>query len=1420
MKHRFLQKILAVLVSCSMILSNLTVAEAGIVDIIGEAEIMDVSDEMQEMIEEYVEKEEGIAVDAQHFPDAQFRLYISKEMDVDHDGKLSKEERKISSLSVPSMEIEELTGIEYFADLKELDCSKNPIRFFDVSANIALEKLDCSGMENRKLDLSVNTNLKELNIGENMELDDVNLTGLASLEKLDCSLIFLDSLDLSTLGNLSELICRQAGFETLIFPSDSKLCVLDLQRTFLGNVDLASQTNLEELNLQDTILNTLDISRMVNLKRLNCQECVLSYINISPQNRLEELTAGGIVYYAEGSWIDFRKFSGFSEDHFRVVTNGNLTDGILTAVEKGPAVYEFDIPVGEGYQQVSVQIEFGNGINEEMIPDVNFRKYVMEYCDIDGDGCVTEEDLPFVYGLSLGGLEIKDLTGIEYFPNLQYLYCENNQISQLDLSKNQNLIELSIYGNQLKSLDLSGLRDLSYLDCRFNNLDLSKVKLPSSIDLNYTAPQKSYKNIQIKDGYLPFSLLDGYVYDPNSQFLEIEGGTLSSDKKGILLNQTVGQQEICIALSQFNSENVIGICTVKVNSINTVSIVAAPKLLKISSTYRNRIYWGNVKNASGYRVYRKKEGTSSWTIIANTSAAADQYADNNAVPGQTYIYTVRAKTVLNGKTKWSDYDRKGLKAKASIGTPVLESAKATSYDKIQMTWKAVSGATAYRVYRKVTGGKWSSIAYLGSSVRSYTDTKAVPGVPYTYTVRACRKIDGKNYYGGYNAKGVSAVTKLSGGYLVSTSTKNGKQTILWKKVNGASGYQLQYASSASGTFRTLKYVKSPAVSYTYSVSTKTAGRYYRVRAYRVVDKSGKKVYGAFSSVKSKKEIEGSAASVSLNASCLNMPVKGVRYLKASVKPTEASKIQWSSSNTSIAKVTQTGKVTGIKEGTATIKASIPGNGIAASCKVVVYLTPQKTEYDFSEYHMGMATGKGAPYGFDREMNDGGDAMKAVAYLARWEGVVSEYRDPYPEEDYFCQYDELEEEYHVQDVYFIPAKQSPLDNDEIKKAVMKYGAVYASYLNGEDYFNDDHTNYCYNPEENPDEPSEPVGSSGSFVEGHAVAIVGWDDNYPKESFRYPPEGDGAFICKNSWGEAFGENGYFYISYYDLCLGSRDINVVCPKLENRKNYGGIYQYDPMGATVTYGYDKQVYQANVFPKSGSVTSVSQDLQAVSFYTYDAGYRYEVYVVRNYKDKNSLKKLGTPVKTGTMEYAGYHTVTLNDSVKISAGTRFAVVVKLIGDGNTLAYFEAPVEDNSSEASAGYDESFVSHYGTSWWDINDYLPNTNACVKAFMSGEVKDLVIEEAVGSSQEHTSYQPEELLEKGFELNPDYLEEQVSAGASISTAGTGDSRTKASAAVYPSRYDLREKGRVSSVKNQRSRGLCWTFAMYASLESCMMK
>src|SRR5660397_108005 len=58
---------------------------------------------------------------------------------------------------------------------------------------------------------------------------------------------------------------------------------------------------------------------------------------------------------------------------------------------------------------------------------------------------------------------------------------------------------------------------------------------------------------------------------------------------------------------------------------------------------------------------------------------------------------------------------------------------------------------------------------------------------------------------------------------------------------------------------------------------------------------------------------------------------------------------------------------------------------------------------------------------------------------------------------------------------------------------------------------------------------------SQIANHAITIVGWDDSFDRNKFKQVPSGDGAFIVKNNWDQSWGEEGYFYISYYDSKLG---------------------------------------------------------------------------------------------------------------------------------------------------------------------------------------------------------------------------------------------------------------------------------------------
>ena len=166
----------------------------------------------------------------------------------------------------------------------------------------------------------------------------------------------------------------------------------------------------------------------------------------------------------------------------------------------------------------------------------------------------------------------------------------------------------------------------------------------------------------------------------------------------------------------------------------------------------------------------------------------------------------------------------------------------------------------------------------------------------------------------------------------------------------------------------------------------------------------------------------------------------------------------------------------------------------------------------------------------------------MAYLTAWQGPVHEKDDPYGDE---VSPEGLSAVKHVQEIQLIDGK----DFERIKEAVFKYGgvhtAIYGEFADAQSsshYYNKDKSSYCY---------------IGSEKPNHEIMIIGWDDNYPKENFNMDLEGNGAFLCQNSWGEEFGDNGVFYVSYYDVNIGNH--NVVYTKIEETDNYDHIIVED---------------------------------------------------------------------------------------------------------------------------------------------------------------------------------------------------------------------------------------------------------------------
>lgn len=289
----------------------------------------------------------------------------------------------------------------------------------------------------------------------------------------------------------------------------------------------------------------------------------------------------------------------------------------------------------------------------------------------------------------------------------------------------------------------------------------------------------------------------------------------------------------------------------------------------------------------------------------------------------------------------------------------------------------------------------------------------------------------------------------------------------------------------------------------------------------------------------------------------------------------------------------------------------------------------------------------------------------------------------------------------------------------KDIVENQGPVIAEFCSSSGFGNYNAEKHCYYLA-----PNIPFSAPD-----HYVAIVGWDDAFPRSSFNegMRPARDGAWLVKNSWGTDFGDEGYCWISYEDASLTL--LGALTGDLAREGEQ--TYQKDTAGWLNSLSIDGSTsgFAANTYASKRDET-----LDRVMICTTGENAAYQVDVYRNLTDADNPSS-GNLVSTqkGTAELPGYRTVALDKPVELSAGDSFSVVVRL--QNASYAYpvavevftpdLELPEAQPAylgRDAAGQPETSWVSTDGSTWTNPAGYGRDlaaseqsmvTNVCVKA-----------------------------------------------------------------------------------------------------------
>ena len=289
---------------------------------------------------------------------------------------------------------------------------------------------------------------------------------------------------------------------------------------------------------------------------------------------------------------------------------------------------------------------------------------------------------------------------------------------------------------------------------------------------------------------------------------------------------------------------------------------------------------------------------------------------------------------------------------------------------------------------------------------------------------------------------------------------------------------------------------------------------------------------------------------------------------------------------------------------------------------------------------------------DAESADGGDAFAANSYFLSWLGGNLNEDVAFDELGRIAIVPKSQEKFHLQGIVAFPIIDSSRNLKIYKEALVKYGALSVTVNAPNSVIKDDYNEKTYAAYYYPEPDFEEAESN------HFVVLVGWDDNFSKNNFIKTPPGDGAWILQNSWGKEWGDNGYYYVSYYDNAIFTLN-SPVGFVIDGNSPYTKNYQYDFAINEFVYDFAEEAKAyANVYTATGNDL-----ISAIGTYFDKANSSYKIVISVNGAQVYS--------QSGKSTVRGYETIKLNKAIAVNKGDKFRIEIQgKFAPVSSLSYF------------------------------------------------------------------------------------------------------------------------------------------------------